>query len=147
MVLSGSRIAFVTFTCFALIFALDFANKPAVADQRPPTASEYAAHVGNAMIVPPGKLVLDGHRLRCGNRPTVLDSSLDDYGAAYDGFIILNPRLIAQVPTTVKLWIYSHECGHQIRGPSEEIADCFAVQRGIKLRRDVRVTGNGIVFV
>ena len=30
----------------------------------------------------------------------------------------------------MKLWIYSHECGHQFRGPDEETADCFAVQRG-----------------
>ena len=25
--------------------------------------------------------------------PTVLDSNLDDYGAAYPGFLILNPKL------------------------------------------------------
>ena len=30
----------------------------------------------------------------------------------------------------MKLWIHAHECGHQYRGPDEETADCFAVQRG-----------------
>jgi len=119
----------VAFTALMVVPA-----KFSMADQGPPTVTEYAAHVGNAMIVPAGQLVIDGHRLTCGRRPTVLDSSLDDYGAAYPGFVILNPRLIRQVPTAVKLWIYSHECGHQFRGPSEELADCFAVQRGRRKR-------------
>lgn len=107
----------------------------------PPTVQEYVAHVGGAQIIKPGELVLDGNRLICGRRPTVLDPSLDDYGAAYPGFIILNPRLIARVPTAVKLWIYSHECGHQFRGADEEVADCFAVQRG---RRQRWLTTDGI---
>jgi hypothetical protein len=68
--------------------------------------------------------------MTCGQRPTVLDGQLDDYGAAYPGFVILNPKLVAKVSTVVKLWIFSHECGHQFRGPDEETADCFAVQRG-----------------
>ena len=107
----------------------------------PPTVEEYAAHVGGAQILKPGALVLDGNRMVCGTRPTVLDPSLDDYGAAYPGFLILNPRLIARVPTAVKLWIYSHECGHQFRGPDEELADCFAVQRG---RRQRWLTSDGL---
>ena len=109
--------------------------------QRPPTVEEYVAHVGNAKIVAPGKLVLDGYRLTCGRRPTVLDPNLDDYGAAYPGFLILNPEFIDKVPTAVKLWIYSHECGHQFRGPDEEVADCFAVQRG---RRQRWLTTDGL---
>ena len=113
---------------------------PAVG-QRPPSVTEYAEHVGNARIIPAGQLVLDGNRLFCGRRPTVMDPSLDDYGAAYPGFLIINPRLISRVPTAVKLWIYSHECGHQFRGPSEEVADCFAVQRG---RRQRWLTTDGL---
>lgn len=96
-----------------------------------PTPEEYATHAGSdAKIIPPGSLKLDGQRMTCGQRPTVLDNQLDDYGAAYPGFLILNPRLIAKVSTVVKLWIFAHECGHQFRGPDEETADCFAVQRG-----------------
>jgi hypothetical protein len=96
-----------------------------------PSPEEYASHVGgDTLIVPPGDLRLDGRKAQCGQRPTVLDSQLDDYGAAYPGFLILNPRLMNKVSTPVKLWIYSHECGHQFRGPDEETADCFAVQRG-----------------
>ena len=71
--------------------------------QRPPSVNEYAAHVGNARTIPAGGLVLDGIRLFCGRRPTVLDPSLDDNSAAYGGFLILNPKLIARVPTAVKI--------------------------------------------
>ena len=108
-----------------------------------PTVEQYAAHVGGR-IVPAGQLVLDGSRLVCGRRPTVLDSTLDDYGAAYPGFLILNPKLIARVPKAVKMWIYSHECGHQFRGPDEEVADCFAVQRG---RRQRWLTTDGLAQI
>jgi hypothetical protein len=103
---------------------------PALAEGTP-TAEEYAAHVGGeAKIVAAGELKLDGAKMVCGQRPTVLDGQLDDYGAAYPGFLIINPKLITKVSTPVKLWIYAHECGHQFRGPDEETADCFAVQRG-----------------
>lgn len=129
----------VTITVSTLLIGI-YGAGPAVG-QRPPTVTEYAEHVGNARIVPAGQLVLDGNRLWCGRRPTVMDPSLDDYGAAYPGFLILNPRLISRVPTAVKLWIFSHECGHQFRGPSEELADCFAVQRG---RRQGWLTTDGI---
>ncbi len=107
-----------------------------------PTPEEYVAHVGNdAKIVAPGELRLDGRKMTCGHRPTVMDNQLDDYGAAYPGFLILNPRLIAKVPTVVKQWIFAHECGHQFRGPDEETADCFAVQRG---RRQGWLTVDGL---
>jgi hypothetical protein len=113
--------------------------------QRGPTPEEYVRQVvGGARIVPAGELVLDGYRMTCGRRPTVLHDGLDDYGAAFDGFIILNPRLLAKVPTPVKLWIYSHECGHQFRGPDEQLADCFAVQRG---RRQGWLTPEGLEAV
>lgn len=89
-----------------------------------PTPEEYAKHVGGAAkIITPGQLTLDGRRMTCGQRPTVIDDQLDDYGAAYPGFLILNSKLMARVPTAVKQWIYSHECGHQFRGPDEETAD------------------------
>ena len=107
-----------------------------------PTPEEYVAHVGgDAKIVPAGELKLDGRKLLCGQRPTVLDNNLDDYGAAYPGFLILNPRLLNKVSTPVKMWIYAHECGHQFRGPDEETADCFAVQRG---RRSGWLTPEGL---
>ena len=143
MRLTGNRIVVAVIVGLAVLSAnfLTILFPTPAASQRPPSVNEYAAHVGNARIVPAGGLVLDGNRLICGRRPTVLDPSLDDYGAAYPGFLILNPKLITRVPTAVKLWIYSHECGHQFRGPSEELADCFAVQRG---RRQGWLTTDGL---
>jgi hypothetical protein len=94
-----------------------------------PTPEEYLARTGGK-LVPFNELELDGRKVICGKRPTVLDEKLDDYGAAYPGFLILNPKLMSKVPLPVKLWIHAHECGHQYRGPDEETADCFAVQRG-----------------
>ena len=107
-----------------------------------PTPEEYLARSGpDAKLVPSGDLEFDGRKLICGRRPTVLDEKLDDYGAAYPGFLILNPKLMAKVSTPVKLWIHAHECGHQYRGPDEETADCFAVQRG---RRQGWLTAEGL---
>ncbi|MFZ4807404.1 MAG: hypothetical protein ACOYLQ_09125 [Hyphomicrobiaceae bacterium] len=112
------------------------------ADQDTPTPEEYIAHVGgDAKFVAAGELKLDNRRVTCGRRPTVLDDKLDDYGAAYPGFLILNTRLLAKVSTPVKLWIFAHECGHQFRGPDEDTADCFAVQRG---RREGWLTPEGL---
>ena len=114
-----------------LTFALA-ATTAAAASDRDPTPEEYVSKVGgDAKIVPVGMLLIDGHKVFCGTRPTVLDSKLDDFGAAYQGFLILNPKLLAKIKSLpVKLWIHAHECGHQFRGPDEEVADCFAVQRG-----------------
>lgn len=120
-----------TLTSMCAVAASAFAVATAAAAGPAPTPEEYAAYVGGeASVVEPGRLVLDGVRQSCGHRPTVLDTQLDDYGAAYPGFLIMNPRLLARVSTPVKFWIYAHECGHQFRGPDEETADCFAVQRG-----------------
>ena len=102
----------------AALLAVTAALSPAHAG--PPTPEQYIAHVGgDAKIIPAGQLVLDNRRLYCGQRPTVLDSQLDDYGAAYPGFLILNPRLLSRVSTPVKMWIHAHECAHQFRGPDE----------------------------
>ena len=107
-----------------------------------PTPEEYVAHVGgDAKVMAPGTVKLDGQPQVCGQRPVVIDSQLDDYGAAYPGFLILNPRLLDKVSRPVKLWIFAHECGHQFRGPDEETADCFAVQRG---RRQQWLTEAGL---
>jgi hypothetical protein len=100
--------------------------------KRNPTPQDYVErNGGGATIVAAGQLVLDGHRMSCGPWATVLDPNLNDYAAApYPQFIILNMPYVAKVPTAVKLWIYSHECGHLFGGPDENKADCFAVHRG-----------------
>lgn len=116
-----ATIAVGVVTCVQLAFAYD----------NPPTPEEYRDKVGgDAEVVPAKEYEIDGKRVYCGHRPTVTDNSLDDYGAAYPGFLIMNPRLLERVTTPVKMWIYAHECGHQFRGAEEAAADCFAVQRG-----------------
>ena len=103
----------------------------AAAEDPAPTPEEYVSHAGgDTHVLAPGEFKLDGRKQLCGQRPTVVDNQLDDYGAAYPGFLIMNPKLLAKVSTPVKQWIFAHECGHQFRGPDEETADCFAVQRG-----------------
>jgi hypothetical protein len=112
------------------------------AQEATPTPEEYVSRVGGeTILLPPGEFKLDGRKQLCGQRPTVIDNQLDDYGAAYPGFLIMNPRLLDKVATPVKQWIYAHECGHQFRGPDEETADCFAVQRG---RRQEWLTPEGV---
>ncbi len=117
-------------------------SRMAEAAEDGPTPEEYVAQAGpGAKIVPAGRLTIDGRVVRCGNWPTVIDPNLDDYGAAYPGFLILNPNKLGRLPVAVKLWIYAHECAHQYRGPDETRADCFAVQRG---RRQGWLSPSGI---
>lgn len=116
---------------FALVLAMGPMGASLHAEDAAPTPEEYLSQIGgDAKLLPAGEFELDGRKQLCGHRPTIIDNTLDDYGAAYPGFLIMNPKLLSRVSTPVKQWIYAHECGHQFRGPDEETADCFAVQRG-----------------
>ncbi|HRK19615.1 MAG TPA: hypothetical protein PK970_11710 [Hyphomicrobiaceae bacterium] len=138
----GSTAGLVAALVLGLVMAVSTLAPAYAQNGTGPTPEEYVDHVGGgAQIVPSGALRLDGRKALCGHRPTVLDNQLDDYGAAYPGFLILNPKLMNRVSTAVKMWIYAHECGHQFRGPDEETADCFAVQRG---RRQGWLTPEGL---
>jgi hypothetical protein len=96
-----------------------------------PTVEEYLAHAGStATLVPAGGLTYDGAAFPCGRFPTVLYARLNDYGAAYFGFVLLNPARFAALPLTLKRYAYAHECGHQYVGYDEGEADCYAVRRG-----------------
>jgi len=54
---------------------------------------------------------------------------INDIAAAYKGRIILHPRVL-DLPRAQQLFWYTHECAHQIFGPGEAAADCWAVQQG-----------------
>jgi hypothetical protein len=97
-----------------------------------PTIDEYVKQWRNAKVVPPGNLKVDGRTVNCGKRPTVLNSYFDSWGGAFPGFLILNTKKINGLSTAVKLYVYSHECGHQFEGPDETKADLFAIERGVK---------------
>ncbi len=98
-----------------------------------PTVEEYLKEAGpDAKLVNYGELKIDGRAVNCGKRPTVLTSNFDSWGGAFPGFLILNTRKIIGLTTAVKLYVYSHECGHQFVGPDESAADCFAMRRGVR---------------
>jgi len=98
-----------------------------------PTVDEYLKEVGpEAKFVAHGSLTIDGKRVNCGKRPTVLNPNFDSWGGAFPGFLILNTKKIAGLTTQVKLYVYSHECGHQFIGADELKADSFAIRRGVK---------------
>jgi hypothetical protein len=108
-----------------------------------PTPEMYVANnKGGSSIVPNGQLRFDGVSFSCGKFPTIEDPLLNDYAAApYKGFLIINPTVFAKVPTTVKLWIYQHECAHALGIPDETKADCYSVS---KLRRQGLLPPQGL---
>jgi len=96
-----------------------------------PTPEQYLAHVGGkGELVPAGELRIDGEIFACGHRPTVIADALDDYAAAYYGFMIVNKQRFSKLPLTLKHYVFGHECGHQYVGRDELAADCYAVRQG-----------------
>lgn len=79
-------------------------------------------------LILPGALLLAGYRATCGPVDTMIQP-INDIAAAYKGRIILHPRVL-DLPRAQQLFWYTHECAHQIFGPGEAAADCWAVQQG-----------------
>ena len=79
-------------------------------------------------VVLPGALLLAGYRATCGPVDTMIEP-INDIAAAYKGRIILHPRVL-DLPRAQQLFWYTHECAHQIFGPGEAAADCWAVGQG-----------------
>lgn len=96
------------------------------------TAVGPAAAAPEEKIVAAGKLKLAGRTMRCGRTPTLVSRTFWDYGGSGRGRIILNPDKLAGLSDALRLYVYAHECGHQIYGASETKADCYAVRRGRK---------------
>ena len=86
-----------------------------------PTIDDYVNQAGpDVKVMPHGTLKIDGRMVNCGKRPTVLNSNFDSWGGAFPGFVILNTKKINGLSTAVKLYVYSHECGHQFVGPRRD---------------------------
>jgi hypothetical protein len=66
----------------------------------------------------------------CGRARTILTADLGDYGASIGAFIILNPQKLDRLSAATRLFVYSHECAHQLYGQGEQRADCYAAKRG-----------------
>ena len=98
-----------------------------------PSLEDYVKQIGpDGAVIGQGQLKIDGKSVTCGKRPTVLNPDFDSWGGAFPGFMILNNKKITGLSTQVKLYIYSHECGHQFEGADETKADLFAIRRGVK---------------
>ena len=79
-------------------------------------------------------VTLAGRKMNCGKADIMIDRDLPSEGGAGDTILILNPNMLNQQPPTVRLFVFTHECGHITVGDSELDADCFAVNRGVKER-------------
>ena len=89
----------------------------------------FAPHPAAAQtLILPGALLLAGYRATCGPVDTMIQP-INDIAAAYRGRIYLHPRVL-DLPRAQQLFWYTHECAHQIFGPGEAAADCWAVQQG-----------------
>ena len=99
-----------------------------------PSVQTYMMEAGaDAKLVGHGMLKIDGKSVNCGTRTTVLNPNFNSWAGAFPGFMILNTKKLDGLSTPVKLYLYSHECGHQFVGADEVKADFFAVRRGMKL--------------
>jgi hypothetical protein len=121
--LAGVGLVCAAFFAFAWALRFHFAGpSPALYAARNPPA---------ARVVAAGQVAFDGERFACGSRATVFNPNFSDYGAAFFGFVIINPDRFALLPAAMKRFAYAHECGHQFVGYSELDADCYAVKRGL----------------
>jgi len=77
-------------------------------------------------------VTLAGRKMSCGKADIMVDHSLPSEGGAGETILILNPTMLNQQPPTVRLFVFTHECGHLSVGDSELKADCFAVNRGVR---------------
>jgi hypothetical protein len=94
----------------------------------PTTGSAHAEEwVGHSVT-------LAGRKVSCGKADIMIDRELPSEGGAGDTVLILNPNMLNQQPPTVRLFVFTHECGHITVGDSELDADCFAVNRGVRER-------------
>ena len=106
-----------------------FAYQITSAPSGPPTLQEYLAYAPGRTLAPAGFSV-EGTPLVCGKVQLVLNPKLEDVAAAHPGFVIINPSAFEKLPKVVRLYAFGHECGHQIQGPDEEKADCYAMTAG-----------------
>lgn len=77
-------------------------------------------------------VTLAGRKMNCGKADIMIDRNLPSEGGAGETVLILNPNMLNQQPPTVRLFVFTHECGHISVGDSELDADCYAVNRGVK---------------
>lgn len=83
-----------------------------------------------AQVFAPGTFSIDGFPVSCGAAPTVLTQQINDAAINNGQAILVNPVVVGQLPTVLKLYVYAHECGHFFVGANELGADCWAIKTG-----------------
>lgn len=106
--------------CLSLLICAFAVPQPAAAEEIVLRGTLYEA----------GNLQIGTRTPACGRARTVVTADLGDYGASIGGFIVLNPARLDRLSAASRLFVYSHECAHQLYGPGEERADCYAAKRG-----------------
>lgn len=97
-----------------------------------------AAHVisqATAEPIPSDGLTVTiaGRAMRCGETPVYMDSEMPTEGMSVPGEgLYLNPFLLNRQPAPVRMFIFKHECAHEVVGPDELGADCMAAQSGAR---------------
>ena len=101
-------------------------------------AVSLAAHVisqATAEPIPSDGLTVTiaGRAMRCGETPVYMDSEMPTEGMSVPGEgLYLNPFLLNRQPAPERMFIFKHECAHEVVGPDELGADCMAAQSGAR---------------
>jgi hypothetical protein len=76
---------------------------------------------------------IGGRSMRCGQTPVIMDRDIPTEGMSVPGEgLYLNPFLMKRLPNPVRLFIFKHECAHEVTGPDELGADCIAAKSGAR---------------
>ncbi len=78
-------------------------------------------------------VTIAGRAMRCGETPVYMDNEIPTEGMSVPGEgLYLNPFLLNRQPVPVRMFIFKHECAHEVTGPDEFGADCMAAQSGAR---------------
>lgn len=78
-------------------------------------------------------VTIAGRSMRCGETPVYMDGEIPTEGMSVPGEgLYLNPLLLNRLPAPVRMFIFKHECAHEVTGPDELGADCLAAQSGAR---------------
>ena len=78
-------------------------------------------------------VTIAGRSMRCGETPVYMDGEMPTEGMSVPGEgLYLNPFLLNRLPAPVRMFIFKHECAHEVTGPDELGADCIAAQSGAR---------------
>lgn len=80
----------------------------------------------------PDMFSIDRTPVSCGPTIFELDKSLPVAGVNKgNGHIVLNPEILGGMPSVLKLYVASHECGYSLLGRKDEAAvRCWAIKNG-----------------